>query len=189
MAVMKAVHPRVSFAEMERWPEDGRRYELYDGEVFEIPSPIPLHQMVSARLYLALQAYVSAHGGIVLYAPLDIVLTEYDVVQPDLVLFTRERQHLIDPKKVTRKPPDLAVEILSPGTESNDRGRKLRLLARHGVREYWIVDAEEARIEVYRLAGDLFALAHTADRADGIQSPLLPGLQLHPNDLLPTVEH
>jgi Uma2 family endonuclease len=189
MAVMQAVHPRVSYADMERWPEDGRRYELYDGEVFEIPSPIPLHQMVSARLHLSLAAHVAAHGGIVLYAPLDIVLTDYDVVQPDLVLFTRERQHLIDPRNVTRTAPDLAVEILSPGTESNDRGRKLRLLARHGVREYWIVDAEQARLEVYRLAGDLFALTHTATRTDAIQSPLLPRLQLRPSDLLPTVEH
>jgi Uma2 family endonuclease len=189
MAVMQAVHPRVSYADMERWPEDGRRYELYDGEVFEIPSPLPIHQMVLARLYLALQGHVVAHGGIVLFAPLDIVLTEYDLVQPDLVLFTRERQHLIDPKKVTRKPPDLAVEILSPGTESNDRGRKLRLLARHGVREYWIVDPDQARIEVYRLAGDLFKLAHTSSGADEVRSPLLPQLQLRPSDLLPALEH
>ena len=92
-------HSRVSYADLERWPEDARRYELYDGEVFEIPSPIPLHQIVSARLCLALEGYVRAHGGIVLYAPLDIVLTEYDVVQPDLLVFTRDRQHLVDPRQ------------------------------------------------------------------------------------------
>ena len=189
MAVMQAVHPRVSYADMERWPEDGRRYELYDGEVFEIPSPLPIHQMVLARLYLALQGHVSSHGGIVLFAPLDIVLTGYDVVQPDLVLFTRERQHLIDPKKVTRKAPDLAVEILSPGTEANDRGRKLRLLAAHGVREYWIVDADAAHIEIHRVAGERFALVQTATGPDEVQSPLLPELKLSPNDLLPTLEH
>ena len=67
MAVMKAVHPRVSFADMERWPEDGRRYELYDGEVYEVPSPIPLHQMVSAQLYLALHGYASTRGALVLW--------------------------------------------------------------------------------------------------------------------------
>jgi Uma2 family endonuclease len=77
MTAMKAAHPRVSVADMEKWPEDGRRYELYDGEVYEVPSPILLHQMVSARLYLALAAYVNTHGGTVLYAPLDIVLTEH----------------------------------------------------------------------------------------------------------------
>src|SRR5438034_2130326 len=94
MAGVKAAVPRVSYADMERWPEDGRRYELYDGEVFEIPSPLPIHQVVLGRLHLALSGYVRAHGGVVVFAPLDIVLTEYDVVQPDLLLFTRERQHL-----------------------------------------------------------------------------------------------
>jgi len=86
MTVVKAAPPRVCFADLERWPDDGRRYELYDGEVYVVPSPLPLHQVVSARLHLALDEYTRAHGGIVLYAPLDIVLTEFDVVQPDLLL-------------------------------------------------------------------------------------------------------
>src|SRR5262245_252748 len=170
MAVMQAVHPRVSYADMERWPEDGRRYELYDGEVFEIPSPIPIHQMASARLYLALAGYVREHGGIVLYAPLDIVLTDYDVVQPDLLLFTRERQHLLNPRKVTRQPPDLAIEILSPATAANDRGRKLRLLGRHHVGEYWLVNADAPAIEVYGLTGDQLLLRSTARDLEPIQS-------------------
>ena len=119
MAPVKAAYPRVSFADLEKWPEDGRRYELYDGEVYEVPSPLPLHQIASGRLHLALTEYVRDHGGIVLYAPLDIVLTEYDVVQPDLLLFTRERQHLVNPRKVTRVQPDLAIEILSPSTAGN----------------------------------------------------------------------
>ena len=71
-----------------------------------------------------------------LFAPLDIVLTEYDVVQPDLLVFAPERAHVLDPLKVTREPPDLCIEILSPGTARNDRGRKMQLLARHGVKEY-----------------------------------------------------
>ena len=72
MTGVKAALPRVSFADIERWPEDGRRYELYDGEVYVVPSPILLHQVVSARLYLALEEFTRAHGGVVLYAPLDI---------------------------------------------------------------------------------------------------------------------
>ena len=122
MAGVKAAQERVSYADLERRSEDGRRYELYDGEVFEIPSPILLHQLVSGRLYLALTAYVQTHGGALFYAPLDIVLMDFDVVQPDLLLFTRDRQHLIDPRKVTRHAPDLAIEILSPSTAANDRG-------------------------------------------------------------------
>lgn len=184
MAPMTAAHPRVSFADLERWPEDGRRYELYDGEVYVVPSPLPLHQIASARLHLALSEYVRDHGGIVLYAPLDIVLTEYDVVQPDLLLFTRERQHLVDPRKVTRVQPDLAIEILSPSTASNDRGRKMQLLARHGVREFWLVDTEALVIEVYCLSGNQLVLASAAKGAAHVQSPLLPELSLTPAGLV-----
>ena len=113
---MEAATPRVSYADLERWPDDGRRYELYDGEVYVVPSPLALHQIAAARLYDLLHAYCRERGGIVLFAPLDIVLTEYDVVQPDLLVFAPKREHLLDPRKVTRQPPDLAVEILSPST-------------------------------------------------------------------------
>ena len=183
--VKTAQPPRISYADLEQWPDDGRRYELYDGEVYVVPSPLPLHQIASGRLYLCLEEYVREHGGIVLYAPLDIVLTEYDVVQPDLLLFTRQRQHLIDPHKVTRVQPDLAVEILSPSTASNDRGRKLRLLARHGVKEYWLVDPANVSIEVYTLTLDQFVLAVTVAAAQLVQSPLLGDLALRPVDLVP----
>jgi Uma2 family endonuclease len=184
MTGVKAAHPRVSYADLERWPEDGRRYELYDGEVYVVPSPLPLHQIVSARLHLALTEYANQHGSIVLYAPLDIVLTEYDVVQPDLLFFSRERQTLIDPRKVTRHAPDLTIEILSPSTAGNDRGRKMQLLARHGVREYWLVDPDAVRIEVYWLSRNQFVLASTATADERVQSPLLQDVSLRPNDLV-----
>ena len=116
----------------------------------------------------------------VLYAPLDIVLTEYDVVQPDLLLFTRERQEPINLPRVTRHSPDLAIEILSSSTASNDRGRKLKLIARHGVQEYWLVDPDAANIEVYALCGDQFLLADTATGAQVLHSRLLPALELRP---------
>ena len=179
MAPMKAAYPRVSFADLEKWPEDGRRYELYDGEVYEVPSPFPLHQMISARLHLALAEYVREHGGIVLYAPLDIVLTDYDVVQPDLLLFTRERERLVNARQVTRVPPDLAIEILSAGTATNDRGRKMDLLARHGVRELWLVDPEAETIEIYTLQGRALVLADIAKAGAVLRSPLLPDLALN----------
>ncbi|MBI3402399.1 MAG: Uma2 family endonuclease [Acidobacteria bacterium] len=186
---MKAAQQRVSYADLERWPEDGRRYELYNGEVFEIPSPLPIHQFVLGRLFLALSVYVQTRGGAVFFAPLDIVLTDYDVVQPDLLLFTPERQHVLDMQKVTRHAPDLAIEILSPGTASNDRGRKLRLLARHQVKEYWLVDPKAGAVEVYRLSGLRFVKAGTARGDEPVASALLPELDLRPNDLLPGSSH
>jgi Uma2 family endonuclease len=186
MADVGVAHQRVSFADLERWPEDGRRYELYDGEVYVVPSPIALHQILSGQLHLAFHAYTRTHGGIVLYAPLDIVLTEYDVVQPDLLFFTAERAHLIDPRKVTRHAPDLAIEILSPSTASNDRGRKMKLLARHGLREYWLVNPDPVRIEVYVLVKNELTLRQTASGDMLVRSLVLPQLSLRPNDLIPS---
>lgn len=185
MAGVKAAQERVSYADLERWPEDGRRYELYDGEVFEIPSPILLHQFVLGRLYLALAAYVQAHGGSVFVAPLDIVLTDFDVVQPDVLLFMPEREHLLHMRQVTRHAPDLAIEILSPGTAWNDRGRKLRLFERHSLKEYWLVDPDGPSIEVYRLADGRLSLAARARDRERVDSPLLPALDLRPSDLVP----
>jgi Uma2 family endonuclease len=189
MPVVKAVQERVSYADLERWPEDGRRYELYNGEAFEIPSPILLHQFVLGRLHLALSAYVQVHGGSVFVAPLDIVLTDFDVVQPDVLMFMPEREHLLDMHKVTRHAPDLAVEILSPGTERNDRGRKLRLLERHRVREYWLVDPDRPSIAVNRLAGAQLVPAGTAHGDEPTPSMLLPELDLRPSSLLPVSAH
>jgi Uma2 family endonuclease len=134
---------------------------------------------------LALAAYVQTRGGAVFYAPLDTVLTDFDVVQPDLLLFTRDREHLLNLRKVTRHAPDLAIEILSSGTAANDRGRKMQLLARHGVREYWLVDPEAVTIDVYWLTGSLFALASTAGPSERVQSLLLPELSIVPRDLVP----
>lgn len=182
---VNAAPSRVSFADLEGWPEDGRRYELYDGEVYVVPSPIPLYQMVSARLYLVLEQYTRTHGGIVLYAPLDIVFTDFDVVQPDLLLFSAARAHLVQPRQVTRHAPDLAIEILSPSTAPNDRGRKRQLLARHAVREYWLVDPDAVTIEVHCLVGERLTLVHSGRASDLVQSRLLPQLSLTPRDLVP----
>jgi len=118
-------------------------------------------------------------------APLDIVLTEYDVVQPDVLLFVPEREHLLHLRQVTRVPPDLAIEILSKGTARNDRGRKKRLLAQHGLREYWLVDPDAISIEVYTLTGNDLVLAHVAKGGDPVQSSLLPALSMRPGDMIP----
>ena len=185
MADVKAAQERVSYADLERWPEDGRRYELYDGEVFEIPSPLLIHQFVLGRLHLALSAYTKAHGGSVFVAPLDIVLTDFDVVQPDVLLFAPEREHPLQLRAVTRHAPDLAIEILSPGTSRNDRGRKRRLFERRRVREYWLVDPDGVTVEVYRLVDERFVLSGIAEGEEPVTSTLLPELDLRPSDVIP----
>ncbi len=121
--------------------------------------------------------YLEAHPiGQIFYAPLDVILSEYDVVAPDLLLVLNERRAVL--QDWVRGAPDLAVEILSPGTAARDRGVKLKAYARFGIREYWIVDPEQKAIEVYRLAGPGYELAKTFAAAETLTSPLLPGFTL-----------
>jgi len=177
MRLMTTADQRVTYAEMLEWPDDGRQYELYDGEVIVVPAPFPGHQRVTANVADVLRSYAQATGGLALFAPLDIVFSEHNVVQPDVVFFSRERRHLVKDWEVTRVAPDLAVEVLSPGTESRDRGRKRDLLARFGVPEYWIVDPVVQTIEILVLAAAGYEL-RTATRHDNdmLASPTLAGL-------------
>ena len=173
---MKATDRRVTYAEMLEWPDDGRQYELYDGEVLVVPSPFPGHQRVTSNVADLLRDYGRMTGGLALFAPLDIVLSEDTVVQPDVVFFSRERRHLVKDWEVTRSAPDLAVEVLSESTESRDRGRKMELLARFGVPEYWIVDPVAETIEVYTVSGDRYELRLRTGRDATVTSPTLAHL-------------
>jgi len=177
MALVKAADPRVSFAELQQWPDDGRRYELYDGELIVVPSPFLRHQRVGSNIESLLREYEKATGGMMLHAPLDIVLTEYDVIQPDIVFFRAERRHLLKDWEATRVPPDLAVEVLSRSTERRDRGRKMDLLARSGVPEYWIADPVRNVLEIYELKDGCYLLTGTYDQNAQVSSPTLKGLR------------
>jgi Uma2 family endonuclease len=176
--VGEVVRPRVSYTDLVQHPEDGRRYEIYDGEVFVVPSPLPLHQIVADNIYLLLREYANVHGGVAITAPLDIAFTEYDVVQPDVVFFSEPRRHLVRLREVIRHAPDLVVEVLSSSTESTDRGRKLQTFARFGVPEYWIVDPTAPSIEVLLLKGADYQLQSQATIGQTLVSATLPELRL-----------
>jgi len=169
--------PRVTFAELRQWPDDGRRYELYDGEVIVVPSPFLRHQRVEMHLVDILTEYERAIGGLVVVAPFDIVFFEHNVLQPDVVFFTKERRHLLHDWEATRAAPDLAVDVLSRSTEVRDRGRKKEIFARFGVEEYWIVNPSENTFEIHILRGFDYELTGAYDERDDIESPTLPGLR------------
>jgi Uma2 family endonuclease len=185
MGAVERVRPRVSYADLERAPEDGRRYELYDGEVYVVPAPIPRHQRVQIRIVEWLDEYAESVGAFVVASPIDIVFSEYDVLQPDVVFFQPARAHLIDLDRAIRHAPDLCVEILSPSTEATDRGRKPQVFARYGVPEYWIVDPVSEAIEVHRLEAGTYVLVQRAGGDDEVRSPVLPGTALRARSIFP----
>ena len=164
-------------------PED-ERYELLDGDLMMVPAPNVKHQRVSAQLYVQLHRFIEDRGlGTVLYAPCDVVLSNADTVQPDILFVSRERENdLITPENV-RGAPDLVIEILSPSTETKDRGLKRDLYGRHGVTEYWLVDPIAETVSIHRQRGGVLAATNTFSRERTLRSPLLAGLELHLDDV------
>lgn len=157
---------------------DDRRYEVIGGKLLLTPSPRTWHQRVSLNLTIALVEHVREHDlGEVLEAPCDVVLSETDVVQPDILFIRKDRLEVIGEKFVSAAP-DLLVEILSPGTKTRDRKLKFRLYARFGVREFWIVDAPERSVEVYLNVGGRFRLGERYSFRETLRSKILPKLRI-----------
>jgi len=177
---------KLTYEDYVLFPEDGQCHELIDGEHYVSPAPYLRHQRVVVRIVFALEMFARDTGcGEVLVAPTDVVLSQYDVVQPDVLYVSRERQRIMGEKFISG-PPDLAVEVLSPSTRRKDLELKLKLYERVAVQEYWIVDSERAAMTVYRLGPSGFGppLALFAAKGDILTSPLLPGLTVPVAELL-----
>ena len=142
----KAVKPRSDYDAYAAIPADGNRHEIIDGEHFVNPAPKPSHQRVSGYLYFQLFSQIELVGlGCVLYAPLDLQLSDHDIVQPDLVVITSDRKNILTPSRL-RGVPSLVVEILSPSNQDYDLKIKRRLYEHAGIPEYWIVDPDRQQI-------------------------------------------
>lgn len=178
---------RFTYDDYQTLPESmAGHYELLDGDIVMVPSPTIAHQRISRNLEFLLLTHVrSARLGVVLDAPVDVVLGEGDereVVEPDILFVGAQRRHIITDKEVVGAP-DLVVEVLSPGTRSRDRGYKRALYGRYGVREYWIVDPDTATIEICQIRGDGFSVTGRLGRGDALRSDLFPGMALALDDV------
>lgn len=172
---------KLTYDDFLRFPDDGRRHELIDGEHYVTPSPNLRHQRISGKLYLAIALHLKTHPlGEVFYAPLDVVVSNVDVVEPDLLYVSRERAAAVLVPQHVRGVPDLVVEIASKGTRKRDETIKRALYERGGVTEYWVVDPEIDVIRVYRRDGDAFERPQELrrDTGDTLTTALLPGLRV-----------
>ena len=156
-------------------PPDRNRHEIIDGDLVVTPAPSPIHQRVSRRLQRMLEDYFHARGlGEVFNAPIDLILTFHDVVQPDLVVAT--------PPQVSARgiegAPLLVIEILSRSTAKQDRTVKSRRYASLGVVHYWIVEPEAHRLECYRLAAGEYAMLIQGEGDTVLVHPDWPGLSI-----------
>jgi Uma2 family endonuclease len=188
MSSAQQTHRPWTYSALVALPDDQLRHELIDGEHFVSPSPTLAHQVVLGRLFITLSQHVMRHGaGEVLVAPFDVKLSAYTVLVPDLVYFTADSFARAVNEKHATAAPDLAVEILSPGTRRRDLGRKRAVYDREGVQEYWLVDPAAESITVLRRPAadggltDVSVLALAKE--DVLESPLFPKLKVRLRDV------
>ena len=172
-------HIVLTYEDYAALPDDGKRYELHEGELSVTPAPGARHQEVLLNLALLLTPYVRTRTrGKLFIAPFDCIMTNITVVEPDLLYIDETRRQLLSDRAL-EGAPTLAIEILSPWTGHIDRRRKMALYAKHGVDWYWIVDPNARTIDVYRLEGDTYR--HDA-RLDGDAPRALPPFSDFPLD-------
>jgi Uma2 family endonuclease len=180
MAVRDPVSRRFTYEDYLLFPEDGHRHELIEGEHFVTLAPSTRHQAVCLSLGSHLFHFLRRHPlGRVLPAPFEVVLSDRDVVQPDLVYISNERAGILTESNA-QGAPDLAVEVLSRTTRRTDETRKLRLYEDSGVREYWLVDPALETVRVYRREGARLVQAEELRAAarEALATPLLPGMEI-----------
>ncbi|MDE0463182.1 MAG: Uma2 family endonuclease [Caldilineaceae bacterium] len=179
---MSNTKTRLTYADYLETP-DFERYELLNGELVLSPSPKEIHQYISSVLHILIGTFAREHNlGRVYFSPFDVVLSDTNVVQPDLLFVSNERTQIITPDNI-RGAPDLVVEILSPSTAELERTTKLELYARHGVREYWIVDPSAKTIMVLVLGLDRFEVGGIYGIGHILRSPTLEGFRLPMEEL------
>lgn len=177
---LHAPRAKFTYEDYLLFPDDGRRHELIEGDHYVTPSPATKHQKISRNLlglfYLYLQR---TKAGQIFSAPMDVVLSHQDVVQPDLLYISSVQSSIITEKNI-QGAPDLVVEILSETTRRIDEIIKRKLYERFGVQEYWIIDPELESVKVYRLTDDGYVRAAELmrDGQDILTTPLLPTFQV-----------
>jgi Uma2 family endonuclease len=171
---------RITYEDYLALPDDGRHYELIEGELVLNPTPITRHQWIAGNIYYAIRNYFEDHHiGKTFMAPLDVVLADDVVLQPDVMVILRERFSIIGEKNI-QGAPNIVVEVLSDGTRKWDETVKRKLYERYGVDEYWIVDPVIEVVKIYRRSGVSFVRAAEISTESGgdITSPLLPEFAL-----------
>lgn len=175
---MSVLTQRLTLADLAQMPNDGKRYEIIDGEPHVSPAPSRLHEKLTVRLLLLIYAYLTEHGlGDDVYtAPVDVHFSGYDGVQPDLVYVSPARRSILGEPGSINGAPDLIVEIFSPSSRAYDQLVKARLYATAGVPELWHADPEAESLTDFALEGGAYV---PVPQVDGrARSLVLPGLEI-----------
>lgn len=173
---------KLTYADYAKIPDDGFRHEIVEGEEFMTPAPNPDHQAAVSRIDRLLGNAVDAGKlGRLFVAPTDVLLSPNDIVQPDLFFIAESGVSIIGSKNI-QGAPDLAIEVSSPSTSALDRGRKLQLYERSGVREYWIVDLSARTVEIHEFGSPRRTRVYREEQS--FESVVLPRLTVPVSKIL-----
>jgi Uma2 family endonuclease len=181
-AMGRRVNARFSYQDYRMLPED-IRYEILDGELCLVSSPNTKHQRVSKKLLVALARQVEERNlGEIFVAPYDVILSDDNIVQPDILFIAGGRVGLVGELNL-RGAPDLVIEILSTGSRKKDLETKKKIYARFGIGEFWIVnpDAETIEVQIWSEIGYLRHAVYAKSKC--LSSPLLPSVRVPLRDI------
>lgn len=167
---------KLTYEDYAALPDDGKRYELVDGELYVTPSANTAHQRVSKRLFRQLEDFFEGNRlGEVFYAPIDMILGNHDVFVPDLVVVLTASQIS---RRAVEGPADLVVEILSRSNRGYDRGLKARRYLDLGVQHYWIADPDAHHLVCQQADSDAWRVVAEGRESDVITDPAWPTLRI-----------
>ncbi|NOY76348.1 MAG: Uma2 family endonuclease [Calditrichaeota bacterium] len=170
---------RFTYDDYKNLPNDGKRYEIIEGELLMAPSPKTSHQKLVGNLFIQLAHFIKEHSlGQIFTAPLDVILSAINIVQPDILFISRDRESIITEDNI-QGAPDLIIEVVSPFSAKLDRTIKKKLYYAYSVKEYWIADPEEETIDVFVWTIDGYELRGTFSKSDHLRSSLLKTLDLN----------
>ena len=172
----------LTYEQYQYLPDDGRRYEIIEGELYATPAPGSFHQTVSRRLQFELMRCLEMPEiAYVFDALCDVLLADTTVIQPDLAIVSLARKSIISARAI-EGPPEIVVEIFSPSTRGRDEHLKRSLYAKFGVKEYWLVDPELGQVQALALEGAEYKLRARFDRASTLDSVCFSevGVKLEP---------
>ncbi|MEW6619844.1 MAG: Uma2 family endonuclease [bacterium] len=179
MPILATKEEKWTYEDYVQFPDDGKRYQIIQGEVYMSPAPVPYHQRISAKLFEILQQFVKINKlGEVFYAPCDVLFSDEDVVQPDIFFISKENLNIIKDKYI-EGAPNLIIEITSPYTQNLDKLLKKRLYETYGVKEYWLLDADKKTLQIFSHTGKLYEDTGIYKIGDVVKSNLIKGLNFN----------
>ena len=185
MAKREIPSTHLTYEDYLEFPDDGKRHEIIEGDHYMTPAPKTKHQSLSINLATEMASFAKRHKlGRVLTAPCDVIFSDENVVQPDLLFVSAARAAIVTEDNV-QGAPDIIIEILSESTRRKDEVTKRKLYERFGVSEYWIVDLELEIVKIFKLAQQKYDRAKELSKEanDLLTTGFLPGFRVALNSI------